>query len=111
MKKTLLLSILLGLNTISVHAAEPNTDHLMFPEDVSVAIKDYAEDAAITAEAKAILLDEDLIESMKISVETSDGEVILSGFVDSKYEKQLAEKLVEDVDGVEEVINSLVVES
>lgn len=111
MKKAILLSMLLGLNTLSVSAAKPNTDHLMFPEDVSAAMSNYADDSMITAEAKAVLVEEDTIQAMKISVETNEGEVILSGFVDSHYEKNLAEQLVEEVDGVNEVVNSLVVES
>lgn len=74
-------------------------------------VKQYFDDSTITAEAKAALLAEKSIESMKISVETHKGEVILSGFVDSMHDKKLAAQLVAGINGVSNVVNSLVVKS
>ncbi len=38
MKQNLLCALLLGIVGVSANAAEINTDHLMFPEDVAEAI-------------------------------------------------------------------------
>lgn len=53
------------------------------------------------------LTDYDYIDATNITVEVTSGEVILSGTVDSRYEKRLAEDIAEDVSGVRNVENRI----
>jgi len=66
-------------------------------------------DSAITTKVKALLLAEKGVPSMSISVETYEGRVLLSGFVDSTAIKAKAGKVAADVSGVKGVQNNLVV--
>jgi len=47
------------------------------------------------------------LDASNIEVEVSGGDVILTGTVDSRYEKRLAEDIAEDVSGVKNVENRL----
>jgi len=71
--------------------------------------KQAAADSAITAKIKSKYLVEKNLSSFKISVETKDNTVILSGFVDSAEQKARAEKIATSVDGVKSVKSALVV--
>jgi osmotically-inducible protein OsmY len=53
------------------------------------------------------LTDYDYIDATNINVEVSGGEVVLSGTVDSRYEKRLAEDIAEDCSGVRNVENRI----
>ncbi|MGH8704478.1 MAG: BON domain-containing protein [Burkholderiales bacterium] len=66
-------------------------------------------DSAITTKVKALLLAEKGIPSTAISVETYEGRVLLSGFVDSEAIKARAGKVAAGVSGVRKVQNNLVV--
>lgn len=65
------------------------------------------DDSVITAKAKAKILGTKQLKSLQISVETRDGEVLLSGFVDSLAAKTKAEQVVSQIAGVKSVRNSL----
>lgn len=67
------------------------------------------DDTIITAKAKAEILKAPDLKSLQISVETRNGDVILSGFVDSAASKLQAEELVSKIEGVKSINNSLVV--
>ena len=71
--------------------------------------KQTAADSAITAKIKSKYLVEKNFSSLKVSVETKDNSVILSGFVDSEEQKARAEKIAMGVSGVKSVKNALVV--
>jgi hyperosmotically inducible periplasmic protein len=71
--------------------------------------KQTAADSAITAKIKSKYLVEKNFSSLKVSVETKDNTVILSGFVDSEEQKARAEKIAMGVSGVKSVKNALVV--
>lgn len=71
--------------------------------------KQAAADSAITAKIKSKYLVEKNFSSFKISVETKDNTVILSGFVDTAEQKSRAEKIAKSVAGVKSVNNALVV--
>lgn len=64
-------------------------------------------DTAITARVKAALLRDSKIKSTDINVETKQGEVILSGFVDSPRQADEALKVARSVDGVKIVTNKM----
>lgn len=53
------------------------------------------------------LMDHHEIDASEISVEVQDGEVILSGTVDDRKTKRLAEHIVADLSGVHDVVNQI----
>ena len=67
-----------------------------------------AKDSAITTKIKSKYLIEKNFSSFKVSVETKDGIVILSGFVKDKATKVRAGQIAKGVKGVKSVTNSLV---
>lgn len=73
------------------------------------AIKVAMSDSWITTKVKARLLEEEALKSLKISVETHKGQVLLSGFVSDSTLKSKAEELVSTVEGVKSVKNAIVV--
>lgn len=75
------------------------------------AIKGAMSDSWITTKVKAKLLEEESLKSLKISVETHNGEVLLSGFVGDASLKTRAEQVVSAVEGVKSVKNAIVVKS
>lgn len=64
-------------------------------------------DTAITAKVKAALAQDKKISASDISVETSKGEVILSGFVDSPAQMDQIMKVAKNVEGVSKVTNKM----
>jgi len=66
-------------------------------------------DSAITTKTKALLLAEKGVPSTAISVETYEGRVLLSGFVDTNDIKTKAARVAAGVSGVKQVQNNLVV--
>ncbi len=71
----------------------------------------YVDDATITAKVKTKILQDPNLKVMQINVETMQGEVQLSGFVDSSTTAAHAAEVARSVDGVKSVKNSLVVRS
>lgn len=65
-------------------------------------------DAAITTKVKAMLLAEKDVNSFEIQVETFDGIVQLSGFVDSQWQINKAVQIAKAVDGVRRVKNDMI---
>lgn len=65
------------------------------------------DDTEITALVKSALLKEPGLQSMKITVDTAKGIVTLGGSVDSQAKRKKAEKLADQVNGVNSVINKL----
>lgn len=61
----------------------------------------------IKEDASDRLMDDSLIDASNIDLDVKDGELILSGTVDTKFEKKRAENLVENVSGVRNVQNNL----
>jgi hyperosmotically inducible periplasmic protein len=68
---------------------------------------DRLDDAAITARANAALAGSPVASAWEVSVESHDGTVLLSGFVETEEERAEAERIVAQVDGVEEVRNHI----
>lgn len=71
--------------------------------------KRLVSDSAITSKIKSKYLLEKGLSSFKVSVETKDGIVILSGFVESDALKARAGEIAASVSGVQSVKNALVV--
>ena len=67
------------------------------------------DDAAITEEIKARLSSMDGFESLSIHVESVNGEVMLSGFVNTREQRLMAETISRNVEGVRSVTNTLII--
>jgi osmotically-inducible protein OsmY len=52
-------------------------------------------------------MEDSLVDATNIDVDVKDNDLILSGTVNSRFEKHRAEALVENVSGVKEVQNNL----
>ena len=69
----------------------------------------YVDDAWITAKAKALLLKDEGVKGLDVNVETHQGTVRLSGWVNNPMQIAQAEKIVRSVEGVTGVKNDLMV--
>ncbi len=65
------------------------------------------DDATITTEVKAKLLEQSILKGMAISVQTFEGRVTLIGAVDTPEQKSAAEQTARGVRGVTGVNNNL----
>lgn len=72
-------------------------------------MKRVVSDSTITGKIKAKLLKEEGLKGMKVSVETHQGVVLLSGFVDNADQVKQAETIAKSTEGVKSVKNSIVV--
>lgn len=70
---------------------------------------EYLDDATITTRVKAAFIDARAVDATSITVETLNGEVMLSGFAKSTLEKSSAERIARGVKGVKAVRNELAV--
>lgn len=66
-----------------------------------------AKDNFITSKVKGNLLKDEGLKSLKVSVKTHQGVVLLSGFVETEDQIQQAGKIAADTEGVKSVKNSL----
>lgn len=71
----------------------------------------YLEDSVITAKVKAALLRDPVVSGLTVGVETRQGTVVLSGFVDNEGQARRAAGIAESVQGVVNVKNALAVGS
>jgi hyperosmotically inducible protein len=70
---------------------------------------EYVDDSVITTKVKALLAEDDLLKSFKISVKTHQGTVHLSGLVASQNAVDKAGQIAWSVKGVTFVRNDLIV--
>lgn len=82
-------------------------DQLNVVAERSASLEGYAGDTAITSQVKAKLLADDIVPSRKVTVETRDGTVHLSGTVDSRQQADRAADIAKAVSGVKNVENNL----
>jgi hyperosmotically inducible periplasmic protein len=68
-------------------------------------------DSVITTKVKASLLKEEGFKGLKVSVETHQGVVLLSGFVDNSAQVSRAEEVAKSIEGVKSVKNALTVKA
>ena len=73
------------------------------------AISETIDDASVTALVKSTLLYHRSTSALKTTVETKDGVVNLGGTAKNAAEKDLASKIVSDVNGVKQVVNNMTV--
>ncbi len=70
----------------------------------------FMDSTIITASVKARLADSAGLEKLNLTVQTVDGDILLSGFVNSETEKVKAGQVAENTQGVRKVINNIVVQ-
>ena len=70
---------------------------------------EYIDDSVITTKIKTQLASDDFLKSFQISVETYQGTVQLSGFVNSKQAADKAGEVVRSVKEVKSLKNNLIV--
>ena len=70
---------------------------------------EYVDDSVITTKVKSLLAEDDFLKSFQISVETYQGTVQLSGFVNSRQAVDKADQITKGVKGVKSVKNNLIV--
>ena len=70
---------------------------------------EYVDDSVITTKVKSLLAADDFLKSFQISVETYQGTVQLSGFVNSQQAVDKAGEITRNVKGVNSVKNNLIV--
>ena len=73
------------------------------------SVGSYVDDAAITTNIKAKMVENKNVDAAAIKVETLNGNVMLSGFAKDRLEKQAAEDIAMKVKGVKTVHNNVVV--
>jgi len=69
----------------------------------------YVDDTAISTKVKAQFVRDPVVKASQVSVETMQGVVQLSGFVDTRQEAERAAQLARNVDGVRGVKNDIIV--
>jgi hyperosmotically inducible protein len=66
-------------------------------------VADYVGDASLTAKVKTALLRADDLKPMDVSVETDNGRVLLSGWVENEAQRKKALQVASRVEGVKQV--------
>jgi hyperosmotically inducible periplasmic protein len=98
--KTLIASGV-ALSALSpVYAAEQDKEPIK-------AVGQYVDDSTITAKVKAKHADDEMVSAMRVSVETKQGVVVLSGEAKTEGEIKRAEVLAKQVEGVKAVSNKI----
>ena len=75
------------------------------------SVGQYVDDATITTRVKTRFAEDPKVSAMRISVETLNGTVQLSGFADSEVERQRAVDVARAVPDVRQVRNNIVVKA
>jgi osmotically-inducible protein OsmY len=69
----------------------------------------YVDDATITTQVKARMIDNKEVDAGAIKVETLNGTVMLSGFAKNATERATAESIARNVNGVKTVKNEIAI--
>src|SRR3954468_15332974 len=67
----------------------------------------FIDDSAITAKVKGAFVQDDVVKAMDVKVDTYNGTVQLSGFVDNAAQKSRAEQIARGIAGVRDVTNNI----
>jgi len=95
----LLSALMLGLTLVSTAACTSTSTRQSTGE--------YIDDSAITAKVKTAIFSDPALKAFQISVQTYNGTVQLSGFVDSEEVAARAAEVAKGVSGVKAVENDL----
>ncbi|MES2604248.1 MAG: BON domain-containing protein [Pseudomonadota bacterium] len=75
--------------------------------DDDITVSEAVDDTVITTKVKAALVADDDLEAREIQVETREGVVQLSGFVDERDDIPKATRLADGIEGVRSVVNNI----
>lgn len=67
----------------------------------------FIDDSAITTKVKAAFVKDDVVKAIDVKVDTYNGSVQLSGFVDNAEQRVRAEQIARGVSGVRDVTNNI----
>jgi len=81
------------------------------PSEPKRTMGEVIDDASITAQIKMALLTHHSTSAFKTGVETNNGVVTLSGKATSGAAKDMVTKVANDVHGVKNVINNMIIEN
>ena len=101
-KRTIVIHCLVILMVIATFAGCASTR-------TSESTGEYIDDSVITTKVKSLLGADDFLKSFQIGVETFQGTVQLSGFVNSKQAVDKAAEITRSVKGVKSIKNNLIV--
>jgi len=101
-KRNVVISYLVLLALIATFAACASTS-------TRESTGEYVDDSVITTKIKSLFAADNLLKSFQISVETYQGTVQLSGFVNSRQAVDKADEIAKSVKGVKSVKNNLIV--
>lgn len=73
------------------------------------SVGEYIDDTTVTTQVKARFVESKAVDAAAISVETLNGQVMLSGFAKNSTERDEAERIARGVKGVKSVKNSITV--
>ena len=110
MFKALGVSALVALSALGVSACNSNSDRdngERSAERTGAEVGRVVDDSVITGKVKAALVADPTTKAHQIDVDTYQGTVQLSGFVDNAEARARAAEIARDVDGVKDVKNSL----
>jgi osmotically-inducible protein OsmY len=79
------------------------------PKGTHESAGELIDDSVITTKVKALMAKDDFLKSFKVSVETYQGTVQLSGFVNSQKAVDKAGEITKSVKGVKSIKNDLIV--
>jgi osmotically-inducible protein OsmY len=79
------------------------------PKGTHESAGELIDDSVITTKVKALLAKDAFLKSFKVSVETYQGTVQLSGFVNSQKAVDKAGEITKSVKGVKSIKNNLIV--
>jgi osmotically-inducible protein OsmY len=100
LQRTLKFLLCIGLITAFLGCAATSTRQ---------STGEYVDDTVITTKVKAAIFEEPTLKTLQINVETRNGVVQLSGFVDSAQSVTKAAAVARTVKGVVSVKNDLIV--
>jgi len=105
--KTVLLAVTMGLTGLPLATMADTSATATSDQGVRAETKRIVSDTTLTTKVKAALIREKNLNAMDVNVETRNGVVQLSGFVDSAVQQERAAQVAQKVEGVKEVKNDL----
>ncbi len=96
-RRTTTAAVLVGMLALTACASTARTE----------GTGEYVDDTVITTKVKTAVLNDPMLKSAEINVETFKGRVQLSGFVSSQADINQAVKVARGVEGVSSVANDM----